>query len=184
MTRIHLAATLTALCTGLLLGSLPSHAEDKKSFSAGLVLESEASARSIGLPIMPGAVRRKDEGNEGSGLTFAAWAGLFGFKVVVLTLVADESADKVAAYYRRELGQYGDIIDCSVDAPNPGPKKAPRDKSGNKTALDCSSDSGKDSGKKGEYLFKAGKPNNFRLVNVEPKRGQTHINLVRILATD
>ena len=180
MSRFHLAPALAALCAGLLLASPSSHAEDRKAFSAGLVLETEASAKSIGLPIMPGAVRRKDEGNEGSGLTFAAWGGLFGFKVAVLTLAADEPADKVAAYYRRELGQYGEVMDCSADAPNPGPKKAPKDKAGNKIGLDC----GTDGGKKGEYVFKAGKPNNFRLVNVEPKRGQTHINLVRILATD
>lgn len=180
MNRIQSVTMLVSICAFLLLASQPSRAEDKKSSSAGLVLETEASAKSIGLPIMPGAVRRKDEGNEGSGLTFAAWAGLFGFKIVVLTLASDESADKVANYYRRELGQYGDVIDCSADAPNPGPKKAPKDKSGNKTALDC----GSDGGKKGEFVFKAGKPNNFRLVNVQPKRGQTHINLVRILATD
>lgn len=180
MTRIHLAALLTALTAGLLFGATPGHAEEKKSFSAGLVLESEASAKSVGLPIMPGAVRRKDDGDEGSGLTFAAWGGLFGFKVAVLQLVTDEPADKTAAYYRKELGQYGDIIDCSADAANPGPKKAPRDKAGNKTSLDCNDDRGK----KGEYVFKAGKPNNFRMVNVQPKRGQTHINLVRILATD
>lgn len=180
MTHKLLAATLTTLCIGLIVFAAPVQAEDKKSFSAGLVLESEASAKSVGLPIMPGAFKRKDEGDEGSGLTFAAWGGLFGFKVAVLQLVTDEPADKTAAYYRKELGQYGDIIDCSADAANPGPKRAPKDKSGNKTSLDC----GSDGGKKGEYVFKAGKPNNFRLVNVERKRGQTHINLVRILATD
>lgn len=180
MTRIQLAALLTALASGLLLCAAPSHAEDKKSFSAGLVLEKEASAKSVGLPIMPGAVRRKDGDDEGSGLTFAAWGGLFGFKVAVLQLMTDESADRTADYYRRELGQYGEVIDCSAGAANPGPKKAPRDKSGNKTSLDCNDDGGK----KGEYVFKAGKPNNFRMVNVQPKRGQTHINLVRILATD
>lgn len=180
MTRIHLAVLLTALASGFLLSSAPSHAEEKKSFSAGLVLENEASAKSVGLPIMPGALRRKDDKDEGSGLTFAAWGGLFGFKVAVLQLVTDVPADKTAAYYRKELGQFGDIIDCSADAPNPGPKKAPKDQSGNKTSLDCNDDGGK----KGEYVFKAGKPNNFRMVNVQPKRGQTHINLVRILATD
>ncbi|MBL8515400.1 MAG: hypothetical protein JNM76_00410 [Betaproteobacteria bacterium] len=180
MIRTHLAVLLTALATGLLLGAAPGHAEEKKSLSAGLVLENEASAKSVGLPIMPGAVRRKDDGDEGSGLTFAAWGGLFGFKIAALQLMTNESAEKTAAYYRKALGEYGEIIDCSVDAPNPGPKKAPRDKSGNKTSLDCNDDRGK----KGEYVFKAGKPNNFRLVNVQPKRGQTHINLVRILATD
>jgi len=177
MTRTLLATTL---CAGLILASAPGLAEEKKSFSAGLVLESEASAKSVGLPIMPGATRRKDDGNEGSGLTFAAWGGLFGFKVVVLQLVTDESAEKAAAYYRDALGQYGEIIDCSTNAASPGPKKAVRDKSGNKVSLDC----GSDGSKKNEFVFKSGKPNNFRLVNVEAKRGQTHINLVRILATD
>ena len=41
--------------------STTSRAEERKGFSAGIVLEAEATAKSVGLPIMPGAVRREKE---------------------------------------------------------------------------------------------------------------------------
>lgn len=179
----------TALCLAVLALSTtacahtPEPEESKRSgFSLGLTVDTDPSARSVGLPIMPGAVRRidKDSDKEGSGVNFSAWAGVFGLKIVVLQLSSRDDASNVAEYYRRELGRYGEVIDCSANASNPGPKKAARDKDGNRLTLDCSKDGG--SSASGEYVLKAGTPKNFRLVNVEPKSGRTHINLVRIEA--
>jgi hypothetical protein len=161
----------------------PEPEDSKRSgFSLGLTVDTDPSARSVGLPIMPGAMRRleKNGDKEGSGVNFSAWAGVFGLKIVVLQLSSQETPSNVADYYRRELGRYGDVIDCSANASNPGPKKAARDKDGNRLTLDCSKDGGSSSD--GEYVLKAGTPKNFRLVNVDPKNGQTNINLVRIEA--
>lgn len=178
------ALGLAALTLSTAACAHTSEPEEKKrsGFSLGLNVDTEPSARSVGLPIMPGAVRRTDKNSDtdGSGVNFSAWAGVFGLKIVVLQLSTPESSARVADYYRRELARFGEVIDCSANASNPGPKKAARDKDGNKISLDCSSDGRSSSG--GEYVFKAGTPKNFRLVNVEPKDGQTNINLVRIVA--
>lgn len=185
--------TLRSRLAALMLGGLAlpltacahpaAQEEDSRSgFQAGLTLDTEPSARQVGLPIMPGATRRADgDGDgEGSGINFSAWAGVFGLKIVVLQLASPEPAERVADYYRQELARYGEVIDCSKNAPTPGPRRARRDADGNRISLDC----GKESHARasGDFVLKTGTPRNFRLVNVEPRDGETHVNLVRIVA--
>lgn len=80
---------------------------------AGLELRPQANGADVGLPIYPGAVPRKVKDDDSSGLTVSAWGGAWGFKLAVLKLASPASIDKIASFYRDELGRYGDVLDCS-----------------------------------------------------------------------
>lgn len=145
---------------------------EKSPFSAGIVLSGEASSKSIGLPIMPGAVRREKKEEGSNALTFALWGGEFGFRVSVLQLATTESVDQVATFYKSEMTRYGTVLECSREQPKTATKK-------DKTVLECD-----DKPKPGRYVLKVGTPNNHRLVNIEPSGKQVHIDMVRVVATD
>lgn len=176
---MRMAMRWKAAAAILLTASAGAYAEPERGdeprkapFGAGIVLSGEATSKSVGLPIMPGAVRREKADGEGNGLTLALWGGEFGFKVAVLMLETGEPIGDVAAYYKDEMRRYGTVLDCS-----PG---QPRTKSGgDKNALECEGRSRAN----GKHVFKVGTKNNHRLVNIEPHGKQVQIDIVRVLAT-
>jgi hypothetical protein len=168
----HLAGAFVAASLSILFAQA-AWAEERKGFSAGIVLEAEASAKSIGLPIMPGAVRREKEKDEDHALTFALWGGDFGFKVVVLGLSTKAPLDEVADYYKGQMERYGSVLDCNREPPRT------RTKDEKKTILACD-----EKVKPGRQVLKVGTPKSQRIVNIESAGNQVHINMVRVVATD
>ncbi len=74
-----------------------------------------ADVRDVGLSVYPGATPKpksdndSDEKSTNVNLSF----GNFGLKVVALEYLSDDSPDKVIAYYSKELGKYGKVLQCS-----------------------------------------------------------------------
>ncbi|HUK88667.1 MAG TPA: hypothetical protein VLT85_13450, partial [Terriglobales bacterium] len=87
-----------------------------------------------------------------------------GFKLVVLKLETDDSAEKVAAFYRKALAKYGKVLDCSDKAAHAKSKKE----------LSCDAD---EPGP-GEMVFKAGTREKQHAVGIQPGSGHTRFELV------
>lgn len=80
----------------------------------GLQVKTDASVQAgVGLPVYPGAelVKKGDGGDTGAAdlnLSF----GRFQLRVKALSYRSGDDSEKVKAFYRKELGRYGDVIEC------------------------------------------------------------------------
>jgi hypothetical protein len=168
----------TVLAAPLALGqSSAKQDKDKTSSgtSVGFILSDDATAQDVGLPIYPGAKRLKDTSDNGSALQMGLWGGSGGFKLVVLKLESDDSAGKIAAFYRKALDRYGKVVDCSSSS---GSQK--KSDSGHGLQFDCE----QDRPAAGGFAFKAGTKRNQHIVAVEPDGKRNKISLVYVWLPD
>jgi hypothetical protein len=143
---------------------LPGRQEKSKTDkSVGFIASAEASAKEVGLPLYPRARPHKDDSEDSPATQLGLWGGAFGFKLVVLKMESNDSPDKIASFYRKALGKYGVVLNCSGAATTPSEK----DKSKPSKALDCGNDKPDDGG----VLFKAGTKEKQHIVGITP-RGQ------------
>jgi hypothetical protein len=56
---------------------------------------------------------KQDSNDEHHSANVNISSSLFGLKVVALKYETDDPADKVLGYYRKEMGKYGKVIDCT-----------------------------------------------------------------------
>ena len=148
--------------------------KDKKDSnrSVGFILSQNASVKDVGLPAYPGAQRSKDTSDDSSALQMGLWGGDSGFKLVVLKLDSSDSAEKIAAFYRKALARYGTVLDCGKSASG-------HQKTGSESnALDCESDQPVNGG----FTLKAGTKEKQHVVGVEPNGDHTKISLVYVQA--
>jgi len=140
----------------------------KKGNSDGIVLSGDATAEDVGLPIYPGAQRLKENSDESSALQVGMWGRSGGFKLVVLKLESGDSPGKIADFYRKALGKYGPILDCTKATAHSEKPVAESNK------LDCEDDAPVAGG----FLLKAGSKDKQHLVGVEPEKGRSKIALI------
>lgn len=167
------AAVLVSLV--IVLSPLATFSQDKpdkkqSGKSAGFVLSADASAEDVGLPIYPGAKPLKEDPKESSAVKMGLWGGSSGFKLAVLKLESNDSAAKIADFYRKELTKYGTVLDCGQ------PSAAQTKSSSDTNQLECDDDQPV----KGGYTLKAGTKNNQHIVGIEPKGSHTKIALVYV----
>ena len=76
-----------------------------------------AGIDAIGLPVYPGAtmVKKKDKNDGAADINLSF--GSFTLKVKAASYTTPDSPDLVAAFYRKALGRYGDVIQCQNDKP-------------------------------------------------------------------
>jgi len=149
-----------ALLAMLSVTILPALAQAQKDDgSAGVVLRSQATAKEVGLPIYPGARPHKDKSGDTPATQLGLWGGAFSFKLVVLKLESADAPEKVAEFYRKALGKYGTLLDCSAPSPTTGEKG----KSSSSKQLEC----GDDKPEKGGMLFKAGTKEKLHIVAIQ-----------------
>ena len=146
----------------------------KDGSEAGLVISAQATAKEAGLPLYPGAIPHKDEKNDSSAANLGLWGSTFGFKLVVLKMESSDSPEKVAAYYQKALGKYGNVLNCS------GVQKASADKDKSNTSNKLTCDD--DHAEAGELVFKAGTKEKQHLVSVKPNGTGCIFNLLYIEA--
>lgn len=87
-------------------------------FGAMQVKTNEAAAAAgLGLPIYPGAelMKQKDDKDKDQAADVNMSFGSFQLRVKAASYKSTDSADKVAAFYRKALGRYGDVIECQND---------------------------------------------------------------------
>ena len=115
----RLAGCAMVLCVALAIaapGVRAQNDQDKKDdngFSAGVTVNTKADAKAVGLPVYPGSRPHKDNSDDSSAANLGLWGGSIGFKLSLMKLETDAAPQKVAEYYRKALGKYGKVLDCT-----------------------------------------------------------------------
>lgn len=171
-------AAFAALC-GMLCVPLTLRAQEKPEKGeqgAGIYFNAEANAKDVGLPIYPGARPHKDKDDDKPSAKFGLWGSSFAFKVAVVKLESNDSAQKVAAFYRKALAKYGTVLDCAAASSQTSEKD--EDESSKK--LTCEGDKPKP----GEMEFKAGTKEKQHVVGIEPNGTGSVFQLVYVESPD
>jgi hypothetical protein len=111
--KMHIAPCLVAVVSL----AVSACSADEKGMDIQLKLTDEASAADVGLPMYPGAKPYKDPGESRSGANLGLSTGSFGLKVAAAELESSDRPDKVAAFYKKALARYGEVLECN-DAPS------------------------------------------------------------------
>lgn len=139
----------------------------------------QTSAADLGLPVYPGAREMAGDDKHKSAdvhLGFGEWE----LRVRAVSYGTPDTKDKVAAFYKKALGRYGDVITCEGNTPVGTPVATSE-------GLTCADDKGNNvkidrgdygSSKNGLEL-KAGSKRHQHIVGFEePRDGQTRFALV------
>jgi hypothetical protein len=171
---------LAMMTLGVAAAVLPVAAQDKpdkeqkhSNKSVGFILSGDATAKDVGLPVYPGAQRRKDTSDDSSALQMGLWGGNSGFKLALLKLDSDDSPEKVAAFYRKALAKYGKVLDCKKsDA------KTEKDSENSSREITCQDDQPVAGG----FTLKSGTKERQHIVGIEPRGSHSTISLVYLEA--
>jgi hypothetical protein len=142
-------------------------------FGSLSVKENATNVKDTGLSLYPGARTKKDDDDDHSANVNIS-SSLFGLKVVALKYESDDSSDKVLAFYRKEMGKYGKVVDCTGRFTM---NFHHRDKDAEVT---CDDHSGSDHEYKEE--LKVGTENNQRVVAIKPRGNGSDFTLVYVRA--
>jgi hypothetical protein len=178
-------AAVGVVVLGLLwVAALPLGAQEKKDSgksesemdrnSIGFIASKEASAKDVGLPLYPGARSHKDKSEENPAVQLGLWGGGSGFKLAVLKLESDDTAEKIAKFYRKALAKYGKVVDCSDSSKVTGEEK----KGNSSHELSCEDEQPES----GERVLKAGTKEEQHVVGIKADAGLTVFQLVYVEA--
>lgn len=147
----------------------------KTPFGSLSVKEGSSDVKDTGLSPYPGArIAQNDDDDRNHSANVNISSSLFGLKVVALKYESDDPSDKVLSFYRRDMGKYGKVLDCTgVFSMN----FHHHDKDADVT---CDDRAGTDHGYKQE--LKVGTENNQRVVAIKPKNNGSEFTLVYVRA--
>jgi hypothetical protein len=141
----------------------------------------QVSASDLGLPVYPGAESVKGDDNHKSAdvhLGFGEWT----LRVRAVTYATSDSQEQVAAFYKKALGRYGDVLTCENKSPVGTPTVTAEgltcadNGNGGKVKIDS-----KDYGSKDGLQLKAGSKRHQHIVGFDrPKDGKTMFGLVAL----
>ena len=132
----------------------------------------------LGLPLYPGAVlvkkKDKDDGAADVNLSF----GNFHLRVKAASYTTPDGPDEVAAFYRKALGRFGDVIECQNNSPVGTPTHTAE-------GLTCSDDDQKrhikiDQDLSGKMELKAGSKLHQHIVGIDPQGSGTKMGIVAL----
>jgi hypothetical protein len=130
-----------------------------------------------GLPPYPGAElvkNNKDSGAADVNMSF----GSFQLRVKAVSYRTNDAPEQVAAFYRKALARYGDVIECSNGKPVGTPTRTAE-------GLGCENDNSNshvnlNDEMTGKMEFKAGSKQHQHIVGVDPDGGGTKFGLVAL----
>jgi hypothetical protein len=179
-----LSAAIALIFTLLASCSVTTHEKDngkkddvdiKTPFGSLSVREGSTDVKATGLALYPGARPRKDSGDDHQSANVNISSSLFGLKVVALKFESNDSPDKVLAFYRKEMGKFGKVVDCTGSF---GMNYHRYDKDAEVTC------DGHDSGHDYKEELKVGTENNQRVMAVKPTANGSEFALVYVRAWD
>jgi hypothetical protein len=140
----------------------------------------QTTASDLGLPVYPGAQPVRDDDKHKSAdvhLGFGDWQ----LRIKAVSYSTTDSKEKVAAFYKKALARYGDVITCQGNSAIGTPAVT-------SDGLNCNdNDHGKnnvqfdDSDFRQDFRLKAGSKRHQHIVGFEdPKDGKTRIALVAL----
>lgn len=144
-------------------------------FGSLSVRQGHADIKETGLPMYPGA-RANDFDDKHDNANVDISSSLVGVKVVAVKFESDDSPDKVLSFYRKEMGKYGKVVDCTggFDLHFHGH----RDKDAEVTC------EGHDSGHGYKEELKVGTENNQRILAIKPRGNGSEFALVYVKTWD
>jgi hypothetical protein len=83
---------------------------DVRSSIGDLHVGKDADARSVGLPLYPGASIKHEDDND--PLNFGVATESFGVKLVIAKYESEDPPAKVVEFYRDKLKKYGKVLEC------------------------------------------------------------------------
>lgn len=143
----------------------------------------QTTAADLGLPVYPGAQLSNDDEHKSADVHMGFGEWQLRVKVVGYTVAEDQ--DKVADFYRKALGRYGDVISCQDNKPVGSPAQTSEGLTCSDNHSDVNVDSnghnyGYHPGKKG-FELKAGSKRHQHIVGFESSApGQTRFALVAV----
>jgi hypothetical protein len=137
-------------------------------------------AKDAGMTVFPGAkLKEKDgDGHDDKKANVNIDTPWFGLKVVALSYESSEPQEKIWEYYKKELSQYGRVLECKPGSPDMNIE------SDDDNQLTCRE--GKNKKKvhafdsDGKNQLKVGTPNKQRIVAIKPSGSGTEFNLVYV----
>lgn len=141
----------------LVLSLSAAQAGEAKEFSIGIEGNGRTEAADVGLPAYAGAVPYKENGDDKAAVSLGAWAGGFGLQVHALKFRVAATPERVAAFYVKAMGRYGEVLDCRDPA-----NHVERPKGSDKLSCESSTP------KAGEFEYRVGTAKRFRVVSVKP----------------
>ena len=171
-TSVLSVAVMVAVATLLFAGVSAAAQEksDDSGVSFGLTADNKASLRDVGLQLYPKARLHKEKEDDSPAANLGMWGNTFGFKLVILKYQSDDSPERVAAFYRKDLAKYGKVLDCSDPANN----------NTESSGLTCKDDKPEP----GAMLFKAGTKEHQHLVGIKPDGGRSVFQLIYLESKD
>lgn len=131
----------------------------------------------LGLPVYPGAelVKKKDKNDGAADINMSF--GSFTLRVKAASYKTPDSPDKVAAFYRKALGRYGDVIECQNNRPVGAATHTTE-------GLTCDNEKENhisvDENMTGKMELKAGSKQHQHIVGIDPDGGGTKIGMVAL----
>jgi hypothetical protein len=181
---------LLLCCMGLAIGCSVSVDKNKSGDDKNVKIETPlgglhvssdtTTAADVGLPVYPGATLASDHDNDKDNDKSADIHFGFGdwqFRLKVVKYHTSDSKDQVLTFYRKALGRYGDVIQCSGDSPVGSPTATSE-------GLTCD-DSSKNNKSKvnidADQSLKAGSKHHQHIMGVEKSSGSgTTFSLVEL----
>jgi hypothetical protein len=156
------------------------------TFEAKAVISDDADMSETGLSVYPGAVKvvkkvvKKDrEKGSGDNVKVDLAVGQYGLKVIVGKWRTDASSSEVAAFYRRDMARFGEIVDCQSPA-------AVTLKTDTEDASLCETRQKKrrnaDANDVNRQQYRVGIKNHQRVVDIKEVNGATEIQLIYVNA--
>lgn len=130
----------------------------------------------LGLPVYPGAeLVKKDKDNGAADVNMSF--GSFQLRVKAASYRSQDSPDKVAAFYRKALGRYGNVIECQNNKPVGTPTRTDE-------GLTCDNEKENhiavNEDMSGKMELKAGSKQHQHIVAIDPDGSGTKMGLVAL----
>ena len=138
----------------------------------------DANVTGIGLTPYPGATPvKEDDGKEKDAADINLNFGDFHLGVKAASFQSADPSDKVEAFYRKDMGRYGDVLKCEDNEAVGQPARTSQ-------GLTCSDDHNRHEIHVGdghnELELRAGSPGHMHIVGIKSKDGGTRIGLVAL----
>jgi hypothetical protein len=142
----------------------------------GIHVSKGADVHDTGLPVYPGAQPKTKDDSDGEekSANVDISTSAFGLKVVALEYQTDATTDKVIAYYKDKLKQYGNVLECHTNAKHYSYDAHSEADKEHSDELKCEGSDGK------TIELKAGTKSNQHIVAINPEGKGSNFALVYV----
>jgi hypothetical protein len=136
-----------------------------------------ADGKETGLALYPGAqIKQEDDDHDGSA-NVSMSSSFFGLRVIAAKYQTSDSPDKVLSFYRKDMGRYGKVVECTGGF-NMNFHRHDR----GDAEVTCDND--RDSDRHYNQELKVGTEHNQRVVAVKPSGKGTEFAMVYVRTFD